>query len=159
MRGPKPPMVELRAAERQGMEALVRAHRTPHQVALRARIVQAAAGGLNTTQIARQRGIVADTVRLWRTRRLGLHGVSLEDLRRTARLTDAPKPGAPARITSEHVCQVIALACDAPEQAGRPISQWSSREIADEIITRGIIDQISLRHAARLLKRGTAHPT
>jgi hypothetical protein len=87
-----------------------------------------------------------------------LRAVSLEDLSLTERLTDAPKPGAPARITAEQVCQVIALACEAPQKAGRPISQWTAREIADEIMERGIIDRISPRHAARLLKRGTSNP-
>jgi putative transposase len=159
MRGPKPPVVELSADERQGLEALVRAHRTPRQVALRARIVLAAADGLNNTQIARQLGVEDDTVRLWRMRWLGLQAASLEDLSITERLSDAPKPGAPARITPEQVCQVMALACEAPEQSGRPITQWSAREIADEIRARGIIDQISPRHAARLLQRGISNPT
>ena len=158
MRGPKPPVVELSAEERQGLEALVRAHRTPQQLALRARIVLAAADGLNNTQIARQLGVEDDTVRLWRMRWLGLQAASLEDLSIPERLSDAPKPGAPARITAEQVCQVMALACEAPEQSGRPISQWSAREIADEIMARGIIDQISPRHAARLLKRGISTP-
>ena len=159
MRGPKPPVVELSAEERQGLEALVRAHRTPQQLALRARIVLAAADGLNNTQIARQLGVEDDTVRLWRMRWLGLQAASLEDLSIPERLSDAPKPGAPARITAEQVCQVMALACEAPEQSGRPISQWSAREIADEIMARGIIDQISPRHAARLLTRGISTPT
>jgi hypothetical protein len=90
---------------------------------------------------------------------LELQAVRVADLSIAERLTDAPKPGAPARITPDQVCQVVALACEAPEKAGRPISQWSSREIADEIMTRGIIDQISPRHAARLLKRGISNPT
>jgi putative transposase len=157
MRGPKPPEVVLHALERRELEGLTRAHRTPQQVALRARIVLAAADGLNNTQIARQLGMDADTVRLWRMRWLG--AATSEDLSIAERLTDAPKPGAPARITAEQVCQVVALACEAPERSGRPISQWSSREIADEIMQRGIIDRISPRHAARLLKRGTSSRT
>jgi putative transposase len=46
-----------------------------------------------------------------------------------------------------------ALACEAPEKYGRPISQWTSREIADELMTRQIVESISPRHAERLLKR------
>jgi transposase len=150
--------VVWKAEERQGLESLVRAHRTPQQIALRARMVLAAADGHNNSEIARQLAVDADTVRLWRTRWLGLQAVSLEDLSLTERLSDAPKPGAPARITAEQVCQVIALACEAPQQEGRPISQWTAREIADEIMQRGIIDRISPRHAGRLLKRGTSSP-
>jgi transposase len=147
-------MVTLTADERQGLEALVRRHTTAQQVALRARVTLAAADGLNNAQIARQLGVDVDTVRLWRQRWLGFQAVTLEDLSVEERLTDAPRPGRPAQMTAEQVCQVIALACAAPSTSGRPISQWTSREIADEIVMRGIVAQISPRHAARLLKKG-----
>ncbi len=158
MRGPQPPAVTLSTVERQGLEALIRRHTTPQQIAMRARVVLAAADGGNNSQIARQLGVHVETVRHWRTRWLGFQAVSMDDLSLEERLTDAPRPGVPARITAEQVCQVVALACAAPEQSGRPISQWSAREIADEIIKRGIIERISPRHAARLLKRGTSSP-
>jgi putative transposase len=148
-------MVELNDPERQGLETLVRRHSTPQQVAQRGRIILAAAAGFNNSQIARQLGLDVDTVRFWRNRWLGLRAASLEDLSLEERLRDAPRPGAPARITPEQVCQIVALACDAPSQSGRPISQWTSREIADEVAKRGIVEQISPRHAARLLKKGT----
>ncbi|MGQ9841820.1 MAG: hypothetical protein ACUVR4_15185 [Anaerolineae bacterium] len=35
----------------------------------------------------------------------------------------------PAKITADQRCQIIALACEKPEQSERPISQWTSREI------------------------------
>jgi transposase len=155
MRGPKPPPIDLTPRERQELGAFIRRHTTPQHVALRARIIVVAAEGLNNSQIARQLGVHVETVRLWRTRWLGLRAVSTEDLPIKQRLTDAPRPGAPARITSEQVCQVVALACTAPERSGRPITHWTGREIADEITARGIIDHISPRHAARLLKKGT----
>jgi putative transposase len=158
MRGPKPPLVELNDEEWQGLETLVRRHSTPQQVALRARIILAAAAGLNNSQIGRDLGLEVDTVRLWRQRWLGLQGASLADLSIEERLTDAPRPGAPARITPEQVCQIVSLACEAPSQSDRPISQWTSREIAQEIVKRGILDRISPRHAARLLERGTSNP-
>ena len=159
MRGPKPPTVQLTVDERRELDALIRRHTTAQQIALRARIIVAAAQGYNNSQIARALGVHTETVRQWRTRWLALSAASLEDLPIEERLTDAPRPGAPARITAEQQCQVVALACAAPEQAGRPITQWSSREIADEIMKRGIIEHISPRHAARLLKRGTSNPT
>ena len=66
MPGPLPPPVELTSEERRGLEALVRRHAAPQQVAARARIVLLAAGGLNNSRIARRLGLEADTVRLWR---------------------------------------------------------------------------------------------
>lgn len=159
MRGPKPPIIELSDTQRQGLQALVRRHSTPQQLVVRARVVLAAADGANNAQIARQFDISLDMARLWRNRWLGLAAASLEDLSIEERLTDAPRPGSPARISAHSVCQIVALACEAPAESGRPISQWSSREIADEIERRGIVDHISPRHAARLLKRGTSSRT
>jgi putative transposase len=74
--------------------------------------------------------------------------LSLED-----RLEDAPRPGKPPTITEEQRCRIAALACESPLKAGRPISQWTEREIADEIMIQGILEHISPRHAARLLKK------
>jgi putative transposase len=154
MRGPKPTRIELSDAERCGLEQLVRRHTTPQQIALRARIVLAAATEANNSQIARQEGANVDTVRLWRTRWLTCAAASLDDLPLLDRLSDAPRSGNPGPITDDQVCRILELACEAPQLSQRPISHWSEREIADEVKARGIVDQISGRHAARLLKRG-----
>ena len=159
MRGPKPPALEVTDVARQELEALIRRHATPQQLALRARIVLAAADGANNAQIARQVDVSLDMVRRWRERWLVLQPATLEDLPVADRLTDAPRPGKPVRMTAEQVCQITALACAPPPGSDRPISQWTSRELADEIKQRGIVDQISGRHVARLLKRGLSNRT
>lgn len=159
MRGPKPPLVTLTADERHALDTLARRHTTAQQLAVRARILLTAAAGHNNAQIARRVGVDVDTVRLWRQRWLSFHAISLEDVSVAERLADAPRPGHPARVTAEQVCQIVALACEAPSGAGRPISQWTSRELAEEIRTRGIVAQISPRHAARLLKKTICNRT
>ncbi len=159
MRGPKPVAIGLTDRERQELELLVRRHTTPQQLALRARIVLAAADGANNCQITRQLDVSLDMVRRWRQRYLALQAASLDDLPVADRLSDAPRPGTPRQITAEQECQIIALACAPPKAAARPISQWTSREIADEMVKRGIVATISARHAARLLHRGRANRT
>jgi putative transposase len=159
MPGPKPPAVDLADEERRELEALTRRHKTGQQMAERARIVLLAADGLNNSEIARELSLEPDTVRLWRQRWLSVSGVALVDLRVADRLGDAPRSGTPARITPEQVARIVALACEAPGASGRPISQWSTTELAAEIMRRGIVDTISPRHAARLLKRGTSGRT
>lgn len=159
MPSPKPGSVILGEDERGALEQLVRRHGTPQQVALRARIILLAAEGWNNSQIAGQVGLSRESVRLWRDRWVGLQDIPLADLATVDRLADAPRPGAPAQITAEQVCQIMALACAAPRTYGRPITQWTSREVADEIMARGIVPHISPRHAARLLKRGTSNRT
>jgi transposase len=142
--------------QRDALERLVRAGTTAQQVVLRARIVLLAATGQNNTQIGERLGIATKTARQWRDHWGALAAIPLAELSVAARLADAPRAGAPARLTPEQVCQIIALACEQPADSDRPISQWSARELADEIVRRGITDRISPRHAARLLKSGRA---
>lgn len=154
MRGPKPTPIQLSDPERQGLEKLIKAYKTRQQIVLRARIVLAAAEGKNNSQIAQEFQITLDTSRLWRQRWLSLQSIQLEDLSVEERLEDLPRPGAPARITADQRAKIQELACEKPEESQRPITHWTNRELADEIIQRGIVEQISARHAARLLKRG-----
>jgi putative transposase len=158
MRGPKPPAIELNDPERQELQRIVKRPSSAQQLVMRARIVLLAGQGWNNAQIARELGISIPSVHLWRMRWLGLAPLSLDDLSVSERLEDAPRAGRPPSLSAEQVCQIVALACEKPATSGRPISQWSGREIADEVVKRGIVDTISARHARRLLKRGTCNP-
>ena len=151
--------VVLSEKEQEALTRISRRYRSEQQVAQRARIVLAAAQGHSNAQIARELDINVDTARLWRDRWVGLQGIDLDTLSITERLQDAPRPGKKPQITMEQRCQMAALACEAPSKAGRPISQWTGREIADEVMARGILQQISPRHAARLLKKGGSNRT
>jgi putative transposase len=159
MPGLKPPVVELSPAESKGLEQLIHRHSTRQQIALRARIVLHAAAGQNNGEVARTLGISLDAARLWRRRWLSLQPIALKDLSVEERLADLPRPGAPAQLTADQFCRMEQLVCEKPEKAGRPISHWTGREIADELIQRGIVATISPRHAARLLKRGISNRT
>jgi putative transposase len=159
MKGPKPPTVNLREAEQEGLERLVKAHSTAQQIALRARIILTASQGLNNEQVGRELHVGVDMVRQWRQRWLAGQAIPLTELSVEERLHDLPRAGKPSAISADQLCQITALACEKPEQSERPISQWSGREIADEVMKRGIVAQISPRHAARLLKRGISSHT
>lgn len=150
---PKARVVTLSDAERQGLEKLIKRHQVGQQIAMRARIVLAGADGYKNKEIVQKYQVTADTVRLWRNRWIELQDISLADLSIEDRLQDAPRPGAPAKITADQRCRIEALACEKPENSERPITQWSAREIADELKKRKIVEEISPRHAARLLKR------
>jgi putative transposase len=158
MPGPKPKKIELSAPVRQELEKLAACHKTGQQKAQRARIILKAAEGKNHAEIAHELRISVDMATLWRRRWLELEPLALEDLSVEERLEDLPRPGAPPRLTADQLCQIEQMACEAPEKAGRPISQWTNREIADEIMARGIVESISPRHAGRLLKKGGSVP-
>lgn len=153
MPGPKAVMIELSESERQELERLVKAHKTDQQIAQRGRIILEASAGRANAEIGRGQGVSLTMVRLWRQRWLDLQPLPLSELNVAQRLADLARPGAPPRITADQMCQIIALACAAPQQAGRPISHWSGREIADELMAKEIVETISPRHARRLLKR------
>jgi hypothetical protein len=110
--------------------------------------------GYSNTAIAAQVPMDIEAVGLWRRRWHAWRGGPVEEVGVERRLADAPRPGVQPRLTPEQVCQILALACEQPTGSGRPISQWSHRELADEIVRRGITDRISPRHASRLLKSG-----
>jgi len=159
MKGPKPPAINLSEAERQGLDKLVKAHSASQQIALRARVILTASQGLNNEQVGRELHVGVDMVRYWRQRWLAGQAIPLSELSIEERLRDLPRAGKPSALTADQLCQITALACEKPEQSERPISQWSGREIADEVMKRGIVVQISPRHAARLLKKGISSRT
>ncbi len=152
MPGPKSPPIILTETECRELETLVRARKTGQQIVFRARLILLLAAGTTTKKAAAELNTTRNTIRLWRDH--WLERMSAE--RPVAeRLQDDPRPGAPATFTSEQWCQIIAVACERPDevdQAGRPISHWTPREIRDEVIKRDIVSSISVRHVGRFFK-------
>jgi putative transposase len=152
MPGPKAPSVPLSADERQELLMLIRAHTTPQHCSFRAHIILQLAEGHKAREVARHLGTSRVTVRRWRRHGLARHACSVPE-----RLHDAPRPGAPATVDVEQWCQIMALAGEPPEDAERPISHWTPRELAAEAIKRGIVEAISERHVGRFLQSGRSH--
>jgi transposase len=149
MPGPKPSPVPLSEKEREELQTFVRAHKTSQQVAFRARIILLLAEGLAVLEVASRLKTTPTTVRLWRQ-----HWLERAEAPVIERLQDDLRPGTPQTFTAEQWCQIIALACEPPELSGRPISHWTPRELTDEVIKRGIVSTISVRHIGRFLKSG-----
>ncbi len=148
--------IMLSEKELAALTQITKRHQSEQQQVIRAKIVLLAAQGDSNSKIARALSIHIDTARLWRDRWVLLQGLDVEQLSIAERLVDIPRPGKPSQITAEQRCQIAALACETPAASERPISQWTEREIADELMKRGIIASISPRHAARLLKKRVA---
>jgi len=85
-----------------------------------------------------------------------------KDLERQVRkiLSDLERPGTPMKYSPEQYCQVLEVALEAPSESGRPINDWSSWELAEEVNKRGICEKISASQVGRFLKkRATSNRT
>jgi len=109
-----------------------------------------AGDGAGVSETAEQLGVWRKTVSQWRARWLVGSGSGAPV---SERLSDAPRSGAPARITAEQICAIVALACERPSESARPVTHWSQQELADEAMKRGLVEQISQRSVGRFLKR------
>jgi hypothetical protein len=141
--------VQLSSDHERELNNLVRAHSTPQKLAERARIILQAAVGQGIDETAQQLGIWRKTAAHWR-RRWGHADVAAGI---AARLSDAPRCGAPATFTPEVICQIMALACEDPETLDVPISHWSQSELARQSVARGIVKSISHGSVGRFLKK------
>lgn len=140
--------ITLSGEERIELDRLIRSHSTPQQLALRARMIVLGDDGVGVGETAERLGVWRKGVSFWRARWLAGGGESAAE-----RLADAPRSGAPATITPEQICAVVALACERPDEGGIPISHWSAADLAREAVRRGIVTSISPRSVGRFLKR------
>lgn len=114
--------ITLSEGDRAVLLGWARRHKTAQALALRARIVLAAAEpGMTNTAIAKQLGVTMMTVTKWRNR-FAVHGL--------AGLYDEPRPGALRTITDAPVEQVITATL---EQTPAEATHWSTRRLASHL--------------------------
>src|SRR5215216_5638260 len=113
--------IELSAEERAQLEAWDRRRTSAQALALRSRIVLAAAEGPSNSEIARDLGIAVSSVRKWRNR-FAEH--------RLDGLADDPRPGQPRKITD---AQVEAVIVKTLESTPKDATHWSTRSMAREV--------------------------
>jgi putative transposase len=142
---------------------LVKRRDTPQHLVRRIRIVLLADEEQYNTQIAPQVGLSPDTVRSWRTRWLARQETlqaleaqgdekTLKDYIVDVALADDPYNGDRSKYTPEQITQLYALACKDPQDFGRPISHWSLRELADEMVKQGIVEALPISTVWDFLK-------
>lgn len=145
-----PDVIVLTETQRAHLRRLVRAGTTSQRLAVRARIVLAAAEDQPNTVIAESLRVCDDTVRTWRHRWARTPGV--------ASLGDAARSGRPPVFTPVQVAQVKALACRPPQDSQAPISRWSCPELAAQAVTDGICGSVSAATVRRWLSQDAIKP-
>ena len=70
-----------------------------------------------------------------------------------ALLADMERSGAPCSYSPEQYTAIVALALKNPSEFDRPISNWTARELCDEVRMQGIAPDISSRQIQRFLSQ------
>lgn len=148
---PAAPIPALTDDQRKELETIVRKRTNPQHLVERARIILSAAEGRGIAATARRLRLTESTVSKWRKRWTNWQTAEAAV---AERLADAPRSGAPARITPEQICRIIAMSCEPPSKYDRPITHWTQQELADEAVRQGIVDVVSQRSVGRFLKSG-----
>jgi len=118
MPSPHPQMIVLSDDERAQLESWARRRTSAAGLALRSRIVLAAAEGGSNVALAERLGVARSTVRIWRNRFAE---------RRLDGLVDEPRPGRPRTVSDADVERLIT---ETLETAPKDATHWSTRSMA-----------------------------
>jgi len=128
--------IVLSEEEQAILDGWARSRSLPVRQVQRAQIIQLAAEGVESQEIARRLGISRPTVQLWRQRFLALRLAGLEK--------DAPRPGRIPRISQRRVRAIVhATLHTKPENA----THWSTRTMAAaQGVSEATVRRIWKRH-------------
>ena len=139
--------VELSQTERAELTALVSGGKHAVRKLKRAQILLAADAGASDAEIARSVGVDGSTV--YRTKRRFVLG-NLE-----AALSEAPRPGAPRKLSGKQEALLVATACSSPP-AGR--ARWTLELLAGELVRLTAHASISRETVRRRLAENDLKP-
>nr|WP_238603066.1 helix-turn-helix domain-containing protein [Fimbriiglobus ruber] len=133
----------LSPVDRPILEAVAQSRRLAWYQVQHARIILALAGGDRVRDLVARLGCSRSTV--WRVCRWYADG-GLPSL-----LSDDPRVGRPQEISPLQRAQIVKLACLEPVAKGLHITHWTSRDLARQAVTDGIVEAISPRTIRRIL--------
>src|SRR5262245_55784686 len=153
--------VVITERQRDVLQAMACSRSCPQGLAHRAQIILLAFAGRKNEAIAQRLSCERHGVGVWRRRWQQAFSrlVVIECVEKPAALREAiaevlgdlPRAGCGGTFTAEQIAQVLAVACEPPENSGRPVTHWTPRELADEVMKRGLVLSISARHVGRFL--------
>lgn len=135
----------------------------------RAQIILACRKTGSNVEIGRQIGVNRNCIAKWRGRwqravealeEMERRGVPEGELEKKIEelLADAARSGTPPTFSAYQVVQIVAVGCEKPQESGRPITHWTPKELADEVMKRGIVERISQQSVGRFLKGERSAP-
>jgi hypothetical protein len=156
------PSINLTEKQETYLTAISKSRSLQRSLIYRAQIILYASKGMKNIEIALKTSLYRKNVGIWRKRWAEAQNTLLEMEQEEENnkyyqkiqdiLTDQEKPGVPAKFTAEQICQILAVACEKPEDSGLPLSHWSRPALREELIKRGIVETISVSHLGYFLK-------
>lgn len=141
--------IELSEPDRRELEKRARAYTSPYCEVVRAKIVLMAADGMGNAEIAARLDTSPQVVCRWR-KRFCEKGV--------AGLAERRRSGRPVSFGPAVAAETKQLACELPATTGVPLSRWSCRELARELVGRGVVAAISRATVWRTLVSDAIRP-
>ena len=138
--------IVLSDQEKSALEKIVRSRKSEARLVERAKIILFSSNPtLRNQEIGDKVGCSRQIVVKWR-KRFFKH--------RSKGLKDDPRSGKPLVFTAKQRAEIMAMATKNPEDEKKPFTDWSTRELADHVVEKGIVSGIHwttindwLRHA------------
>jgi putative transposase len=165
---PPAPALKLTPRQYRVLSTYHRKNSIPYRNKVRISILLGGYQGQPNKQLARELGISLNKVKHWRGRwqssyeellvyEQGEDGEGVKDhellKKMLSYLADAPRSGAPARITTPQKEQLVALACEKPSDYGVEQTHWNRDQLAEVVMRLGIMEKISPRYVSEILKK------
>jgi putative transposase len=151
------------------LQRWVRSRSCPRGLAHRAQIILLAFDRLRNGLIAEQLGCERHAVGIGRRRRADafaalvriecLEGLSALETAIEDVLSDNPRSGCPGTFAPDPIARIIAVACEPPEDSGRPVTHRTPTASAEEVVARKIVPAVSVRHVGRVVNVPNSDPT
>lgn len=126
--------VVITERQQAGLQALVWSRSSPQGLAHRAEVILLAFAGWKNEAVAERLG-----VGIWRRRwqrafdrLVVIECVGTPPVLRAAIaevLGDRPRAGCGGTFTAEQIARILAVACEPPENSGRPVTHWTPRGV------------------------------
>lgn len=170
MPSPKAEKITISSEIQNILTTIVNCTKNPYRLVRRAKIILELAHGITISQISQKWDLSRSRIRHWKNKwkenysllqqgeQENLSSQKLK-LMIISILNDAQRAGRPNTYSSEQIVQIVSVACEEPSNSLRPVSHWSRRELKDEVIKRGIVENISDRTVGRFLKRSETATT
>jgi transposase len=162
--------VGLTDRQRNILEKIIRASKSPQRLVQRSQIIILLADGKGKRQVARELKVDKKTVKKWCNRwnesfeqlieienEKEMKQIELTD-RIIKVFNDAQRSGAPPTFTPEQIVQIVSIGCEVIDDSDRPYSRWTHKEIAKEAIERNIVESISSSSIGAFLKDARIKP-